>query len=148
MAHAFLALAAALTVLATPAAAAGGGIKSLPYDLHYAQLSPAQQDIVRSRYESLSAEDEPPYPVDGMGALLRPLLESARRMRMDGWIDAIADVDADGTVRSVALYKSPDPVIITPLVTRLLVAQKFKPGLCKGAPCAMPFALRLDLGGD
>ena len=147
MARTFLALAAALTALAAPAGAADAGLKSLPYDLRYAQLSPAQQEIIRSRYEGLPADDEPPYPVDGIGTLLRPLLQSARRIHMDGWVDAIAEVGPDGAVRSVALYQSPDPVIISPLVTSLLASQKFKPGLCKGTPCTMSFALRLDLAG-
>ena len=141
--RAILALAlAALT--ATTAGAAG--IASLPYDARYAQLSPAQKEVVRAHYEALSPDDEPPYPVNGVGTLMRPLLQSARHIHMNGRVDAIADVGPDGTVRSVSLYQSPDPVVITPLVTQLLMLQKFKPGLCKGTPCAMPFALRVDLG--
>jgi hypothetical protein len=138
-------LAAALAAL-TSSAAAGAELSSLPYDLRYEQLSPAQQEVVRSRYDALSAGDEPPYPADGIGAILRPLQQAAGRIHMNGRVDAIADVGPDGTVRSVSLYQSPDPVVITPAVTQLLMLQKFKPGLCKGVPCAMPFALRVDLG--
>ena len=142
-------LAAALFILATPAVAAdAGSLASLPRSTNYDQLTPAQKDLVRSSYDALPADDEPPYPVGGMGSLLRPLLYSAHHIQMDGWVDAIADVGPDGVVRSVSVYKSPDPVVITPTMTQLLMLQKFKPGKCKGAPCAMPFALRVNLADN
>ena len=143
------AFAAALLALTTSAVAAeSAGLASLPRSVSYEQLTPAQKDIVRSGYEALPAEDEPPYPIGGTGSLLRPLLYSAHHIHMTGWVDAIAEVGPDGVVRSVSLYKSPDPVVITPTLTQLLMLQKFKPGTCKGSPCAMSFALRVNLADD
>ena len=138
----------AIVLLAVATGACAGtatGLASLPYKASYDRLTPAQKDIVRESYDALPAEDEPPYPIDGIGALLRPLFYSSSHIHMNGRVDAIADVGADGVVRSVTLYQSPDPVVITPTVTQLLMLQKFKPGMCHGKPCAMPFALRVDL---
>jgi hypothetical protein len=119
-------------------------VGALPYDLRYSELSPAQKDIVRSTYESLAADDEPPYPAKGIGVLMRPLHASAGWMHMDGWVDAIVDIDAHGVPLAVTIYKSPTP-LITQLVGALLMENRYKPGLCKGQPCRMPFALRVDL---
>ena len=145
MHHASKALAAALLALATSTAAAEAGLTSLPYGAPYDRLTATEKDVVRSLYEALPADDEPPYPVDGIGGVLKPLLYTAHHIRMDGWVDAIADVGPDGVVRSVSVYRSPDPVVITPTMTQLLMLQKFKPGKCHGEPCAMSFALRVNL---
>jgi hypothetical protein len=121
-----------------------GEIGPLPYDARYEQLTPAERDVVRSAYESLAAEDEPPYPAAGMGALLRPLLQASHTMYVDGEVDALVEVGPDGVPRSVEVYRSPEPMF-TKVVAVVLMGASYKPALCKGVPCAMKFPLRVKL---
>jgi hypothetical protein len=143
-----LAILACAAGLSLPAGALAGtppaGIAGFPPDATYDRLTPAQKEVLRARYEAMPEGDEPPYPAEGIGPLLRPLLDSAARMHMDGWIDAIVDVDSQGKATAVSVYQSPDP-LLTKLVAALMMEQRYKPGRCKGTPCAMPFSLRLDL---
>jgi hypothetical protein len=120
-------------------------LDTLPSDQGWPALSASQKDAVRGIYESLGDGDEPPYPAKGVGAILKPLHDAARQIRLDGWIDAIVEVDASGHAKSVSVFHSPEPKLITPLVTGLLMREAYKPGLCKGQPCTMPFALRVNL---
>jgi hypothetical protein len=116
----------------------------LPYDARYGDLSPAERDLVRSAYDAMPADDEPPYPAQGMGALMRPLVHAAHEMYIDGTIDALVEVGPDGAPRSVAVYRSPEP-IFTKVVASVLMGASYKPALCKGVPCTMQFPLRVTL---
>lgn len=130
---------------ASPTAMAPTTLDALPWNAPWAQLAPREKDVVRSSYESLGEADEPPYPVDGLGPILKPLSDAARNIRAEGRVDAIVEVGPDGRARSVSVFRSPEPNLFTPLVTGLLLRQAYKPALCKGQPCAMPFALRVDI---
>jgi outer membrane biosynthesis protein TonB len=119
-------------------------IGPLPYDARYAQLTPAEREVVRSAYQAMPEGDEPPYPADGIGALLRPLLKAAHTMYIEGPVDALVEIGPDGAARSVEVYSSPEPMF-TKVVVSVLMGASYKPAVCKGVPCTMQFPLRVKL---
>jgi hypothetical protein len=117
---------------------------ALPFDKTWAELTPQQKDIVRADYESMPAEDEPPYPEKGLKRIVWSVAKRAEVTGDTGKVIAAVTVDGEGKARDVTVYKSPSPEI-TSLVTANLVTETFKPARCRGQPCTMAFVLRVEL---
>jgi hypothetical protein len=119
----------------------GGG---LPYDKTYAELTPDQQRMLKSRYLEMGEGDEPPYPLDGMGPLLKAL-GKANEIARDGLgkLELEVLVDATGTVTKVDVLQSPGAKLAQ-YAGHIGMLTKFKPAVCKGMPCAMGFPVVLN----
>ena len=117
---------------------------NVPPEKKYQDLTEKQKSNVRANYEGLGPDDEPPYPVDGVLALYTAVSDVGVYFKAKGEVELVATVAPDGKVKAVSAYKSPDHRM-TEYVTQILAVQKFKPGICKGAPCEMDFLLKLDL---
>ena len=115
------------------------------FDANWTGLSAEQRRIVRARYKQLPADHEPPYPVDGMGALAEDLRALLERWQWWGPLDIELSVDPAGTVSSVRMPTLPDAQF-GPAVTDLLMRTRFKPARCADAPCSMRFPIALDIG--
>ena len=114
----------------------------VPLNRRYSELTPAEQDFVKSRYEAMMPLDEPPYPVDG----LLPLFNAVRKVQdavlAQGELSMFVDVDAQGQATAVSVMKSPDPKL-TQAVASVLMLTKYKPALCRGQPCSMGYPFRM-----
>jgi TonB family protein len=116
----------------------------LPPDRRWAELTPEQQALVRSWYAGLPAGDEPAYPERGIGAMALAVMGLFDSMVLVGRVEMLMSVQADGSVSAIdALLPLDDSVARA--VARVLREQRFKPGLCKGRPCASQFPLRLGV---
>jgi hypothetical protein len=60
-----------------------------------------------------------------------------------GQLSMLVDVDEAGVPASVSVLKSPDDRL-TKYVAAVLMEEKFKPGICGGLPCKMPFPFRMN----
>lgn len=116
----------------------------LPPDKRYAELTQEQKDKVRGQYQSMAADDEPPFPVDGLASLYRPIAQAQQSLRLEGRLEMEVEVDAAGKARSVGVRKSPSSKI-TQVAAAALMFQTYKPAVCGGQPCAMVFPLQVDL---
>ena len=120
---------------------------SVSFQKTYAELSDAEKSRVRDMYVDMATTDEPPYPVSGMAPVMRAVSQGQDRRLAHGELFVVVDVDASGQATKASVYKTPDPVLGN-YVAGVLLLQKFKPALCNGQPCAMPFPLHLQLDVD
>jgi hypothetical protein len=114
----------------------------VPFNRQYGQLTAAQKDVVRSSYVALGDSDEPPFPLDGLGALYGPITKGQQQLLVSGEFRADAEIDAEGNVISIAVLQSPSAQV-TKFVANILVLTRFKSARCLGQPCAMGFPVRV-----
>jgi hypothetical protein len=117
----------------------------IPFDRKYDELTPEQKEVLRSKYDQLGANDEPPFPEEGMAQIGKEIakLETARKYR--GPLIMTVRVDANGEAQSTAVYKTPDDGFAKAIAIVVMKAH-YKPAKCDGKPCAMDFPLIFDLG--
>ena len=116
----------------------------IPFDKTYGDLTPDQKTVLRQEYQSLGADDEPPFPQHALKRLVTPIFKEAGADHVDGKLEAAVEVDSTGSARTVSIYKSPDPKI-SQIATAELMQEQYKPARCKGQPCDMTFILKIDL---
>jgi hypothetical protein len=114
---------------------------SVPFDKSYADLSDSEKRIVRSVYQRMAEDDEPPYPARGTAGIFRALQEIGRKLRLgdEGVLDMTVMVDASGRGTTVNVYKTPSPELARAMAG-VLILENYKPALCHGQPCAQEFS--------
>jgi hypothetical protein len=118
-------------------------ISSLPYNKPYADLSDEDKRKLRSVYENMGADDEPPFPRRGYKTVFQALAQIQRKMHIDGMIDLGVMIDPEGNASGVKVYQSPDPEV-TRVVSTLLMLEQYKPALCHGQPCSQELPFRAN----
>jgi hypothetical protein len=113
----------------------------------YADLSPEERQRFLENYENLPAGDEPPFPVEGLRALLDPILKAQQKLLVKGDLFLIATIDAKGEVVEVKAIGSPS-ARMTKVAASIFYLTKFKPAVCGGSGCQMEFPLRLSFVVD
>jgi len=116
----------------------------LPFDKSYNELTPEQQSIVKSNYETMGPGDEPPYPVKGLAPLYRAASQAVSARHEHGLLEMSVVVGADGEGKSVKVYQTPDQETAK-AVAIAMMHEKYKPALCKGQPCEQEFLLKANL---
>jgi hypothetical protein len=126
-------------------------VGSIPLDKRYSELTREQQDALKSQYEQMAENDEPPFPVDGLGPLYKGIAEVHKQflrrgfgLGADGFLALHVQVDSQGKATSVSAYRSPDPEM-TKYAATVAMLTKYKPAVCVGQPCAMIFPIRIEL---
>jgi len=117
-------------------------IGAIPFDKPYGQLTADQQNRFKRFYVALGESDEPPFPLQGLGALYRPVSKGQQKLLVSGEFRADAEVDKDGNVSAVAVLQSPNEQV-TKFMANVLLLTKFKPALCQGQPCSMGFPVKV-----
>jgi hypothetical protein len=117
----------------------------IPFDKKFDELTPEQMEVLRSKYNELGANDEPPFPADGMHDIGREIARLEAAKQFHGPLVMTVKVDEKGEGKSVAVYKSPDDDFAHSVAVVLMKA-KYKPAKCAGNPCTMDFPLIVDLG--
>ena len=120
------------------------GDSAVPFNAAYHELTPEQQAFVKSQYEGMGPDDEPPYPLRGRVAMFKAMREVVLTRQAFGVVEMSVLVGADGAGKSVKIYKTPEPGTAK-AVAFILLNQKYKPALCKGQPCEQEFPLSVDL---
>jgi hypothetical protein len=119
---------------------------AIPLKAHYADLSAEQKNILKSRYEHMKEADEPPFPVDGLMSIYTVVRDAHEQagLQYPGPLEVVVQVDDHGKATGFSVLRSPDSEI-TAAVTHALMADAYKPAVCNGSPCAMPFAFHAVL---
>ena len=115
----------------------------LPFNKRYDELNSEQKGRLRAEYDHMPDADEPPFPVNGLGALYRKLAAAQDRLQVKGPLLMHVQVDAKGVAQSVSVIESPDSDM-TKVAAGVLMLESYKPGLCAGQPCAMAFPVRME----
>jgi len=119
----------------------GNGI---PVDKPYSEMSPAQQSLVKAKYDRMAASDEPPYPINGLRSVSNAIAHADVSAAVEGELVIQVDVSASGDATAVTTVHSPNARIAR-IAAGALQREKYKPALCRGQPCAMPFVFHADL---
>lgn len=120
-----------------------------PLNATWEQLTPGQQNLVKSFYAALEEGDEPPYPLYGTGKLYSDLIKvrDAVASRLTGDLLMHILVGKDGKPRSISSYGTLDPQFVK-YAASVMMLQQFKPAVCHGEPCEMiypaKFAFTID----
>jgi hypothetical protein len=110
----------------------------VPLNRTYQQLTPEQRAHVNKWYESIAPGDEPPFPLEGMRAILDAVRQGQQKLMVIGEVFVVATVEQDGKVSTIKAYSSPSPEMAK-FVGSVLLLTKFKPAVCGGQPCRMEF---------
>jgi hypothetical protein len=111
---------------------------TVPFKKSYAELTPAEQWVVKQEYPILQEQDEPPYPVGGVAAITQPFIEVQKKLLTEADFRLNVLVDVDGKPTSAEIIKAPTPELGRVAATILLLS-KYKPAICAGKPCAMRY---------
>ncbi len=114
----------------------------VPIDKSYAQLTDAEKRLVKSDYEPMGQDDEPPYPLHGLRTILETTEKLQKRLKVNGALALAVNVNAYGKPVSVEVLRSPDAQMAK-LVATVLMLQTYKPAICSGVPCEMQFPFRM-----
>ncbi|WP_167086000.1 MORN repeat-containing protein [Massilia frigida] len=116
-----------------------------PYGASWEQLTEEQRRAFRSRYALLDESDEPPYPLGGIGSVLRSIhaVTNAQGEAVPGLLSMIVIVDSEGNAQSVKTFASPTPEL-SALATLVAMKEKYKPARCSGKPCTMAFPYLME----
>jgi len=116
----------------------------VPLNKRYADLTAEQQRIVKSEYESMGENDEPPYPINGLAPIFRAIHQGQKKVLAEGPLVLYVDIDATGEATSVSIVQSPDPDL-GKYAAGILLLHKYKPALCNGVACKMQFPFRVTM---
>ncbi len=120
---------------------------AIPVNKAYHELSTAQKNIIKSRYENMAENDEPPYPIDGTAPGYKAVHQAIQKIRVShGHLSLLVDVNSDGVAENVHIMETPDEKL-GEFAAKVMLLQKFKPAVCGGEPCKMqyPFDLLIRL---
>jgi len=116
----------------------------IPFNKRYVELSDEQQELFRSRYQNLSENVQPPFPIKGLRAIYRPILKKNKSLADKGTLSLSIFVDESGLVESLTVVESPS-IEMQKYVSEVLRDVKFEPAICAGDPCDMEFPVELVL---
>ena len=117
---------------------------SIPFDKGYRDLTPEQKAFVKSEYEGMGPDDEPPFPIRGNARIFAGISEVAQTRQAAGKLVMTVLVDADGVGKSVKVFETPEPGTAKG-VAFILLNEKYKPALCKGQPCEQEYLVEVAL---
>ncbi len=119
---------------------------NIPFDKSYAQMTADEQRLVRAAYPLLAEHDEPPYPLNGTKRVVSWFYEAITKIQASGPLRMNVLVDSEGNAESVEVFETPHKDM-SKLAAQIAMAEKFKPAVCSGKPCAMvfPYAVNFKL---
>jgi hypothetical protein len=119
----------------------------VPFEKRYEELTAEQKQIVKGQYEQMAEEDEPPYPLYGLGPTYKTISAGQQKLLVSGEFYLQLQIDEKGEPESAKVLKSPSKET-TQFVASTLMLTKFKPAKCSGAPCKMSYPFYMNFKVD
>ncbi|MFT5571866.1 MAG: hypothetical protein ACI9FR_000787 [Cryomorphaceae bacterium] len=116
----------------------------IPFNKSYVELSNDQQSVFKAQYQNLSVDAQPPFPVEGLGAIYRPILKKNKSLENTGVLSLAVLVDEKGRVDSVSVVETTSPEL-EQFAVEALAGVEFEPAVCDGATCSMEFPVKIIL---
>jgi len=117
--------------------------EGLPLNLPYDKLSESQKNALKSRYEAMGPNDEPPFPETGLMAIMTELNEAQKILQVRGRMVLHAQVNAEGKVTTVAVAE-PTGTRMDVYAAGVLMRSKFKPARCDGVACNQDYLFEVN----
>ena len=118
---------------------------SISMDKKYNELSEEEKESIKSVYEDMPDEDEPPYPINGMRDIYGKMSQAQQWVGAKGKLTMTVDVNSAGEPETVSIYESPDPDLAR-VAALVLMETKYKPAVCNGVKCKMQFFFQVTFG--
>ena len=118
--------------------------RSIALNLPYHQLPVQDRLALHNWWEHIEPGDEPLFPAGGLVSIYRLIGSVNERRHQQGELLVVATVNPQGLASEVRILASPTPEL-GEATAKILLATKFKPAICAGAPCTMDFPVRLVL---
>ena len=115
----------------------------VPYEKSYNEMTRDEQLAIKENYRLLFEGDEPPYPLNGTSQIYTWFHKAAEKVLSSGLLRMDVMVDSKGDAETVTIYSAPHPDMKT-LAAQIVMAEKYKPALCSGKPCAMAFPYAIE----
>ena len=115
-----------------------------PLDRAFSRFTPEEKAALRAEYEDMDENDEPPFPQNGFGPIINEVARLIPVMGIEGYVQINATIDKQGNAVEFELIRYPDAKVARS-IAYILSKEKYKPGICKGEPCAMQLPVRLQL---
>lgn len=116
---------------------------TISMDKKYFELSEEEKAFIRSVYDNMPEQDEPPYPLNGTREIHRKMSQAQQFVGAKGVLTMTVDVSSTGDAESVSIYESPDPDI-TRVASLVLMETKYKPAVCGGKLCKMQYFFQVQ----
>ena len=118
-----------------------------PIDAEKDFIALSEEERTRWRnqnYENMPASDVPPFPQDGLHALLGPLATKNMEDELNGAVKVLVEIAPDGSPRKAEVYAAPS-ASFAKYVMQVMLKSKFTPASCAGQPCVMVLPLDIVL---
>jgi hypothetical protein len=115
---------------------------NVPAEKTYAEFTVDERRTVKTAYGPMAADDEPPYPAKGLRPIYTMISQGQQRARVEGDLFMIVQVGADGKGKTVTVVSSPS-ADMTKFAAHVVMQAQYKPAVCDGKPCEMPFPFRI-----
>ena len=115
---------------------------SIPFDKRYYELTELQRDAYRSRFDSISANQIPPFPRNGLQDVYRPLI-NANEKGVRGLLNVTVTINELGKVEELLIIDSPNNQLAK-ASAEVLRNTQFDPGFCAGEPCKMTLPIQIN----
>ena len=117
---------------------------SIPLDKAYSEMTPEQQGVLKSQYEKMGPNDEPPFPIHGLKPIIEAIVKANAKFRDIGALYFLVDVTEKGEAKSVSIVDSTSEEM-KQFVSQVLFLTKYKPALCATTPCSQQYAFRFNI---
>lgn len=115
---------------------------SIPFNKSYVELSDEQQAIFNKRFQDLSANEQPPFPKQGLRSIYEPILHKNKSLEDTGVLSLAILVDEKGRVDNVSVVETTSPEL-EKFAVEALAGVKFEPAVCNGVSCSMEFPVKV-----
>ena len=119
----------------------------IPLNRTYEQLSAEEKATLKSHYELIGPNDEPPFPRDGLAPIIDAIQQGQAKRLAKGELKMLVTVGPDGRAMKVATQGKINDATMARFVATVLELTPYKPALCDGSPCTMqyPFFIKLKV---
>ncbi len=119
--------------------------KLIPLNKAYHELSTEQKNYLKSQYENMAENDEPPYPLDGPAKSYKALSDALKKLgAYRGKLSVLVDVNSEGVAENASILETPDDNLGV-FAAKVMLIEKFKPALCAGKPCKMQYLFEISI---
>jgi TonB family protein len=115
----------------------------IPLDKKYEELTQIQKNRLNSIYEKMDVNDEPPFPLLGLGSIMNPISKAQMILSYFDNLVVTANISSTGEVNSIKILHSSSKEM-SQFISNLFVLTKFKPALCSNEPCSQDYLFNLS----
>jgi hypothetical protein len=69
---------------------------AITFDKRYSELTAEQKDRLKSQYERMGPEDEPPFPINGLGPIYTAIAAAQQKLMIEGALSVAVEVNSLG----------------------------------------------------